>query len=79
MTSCKESYSQPNSRLPQHPNAKFIHMWIKGIRTALAFVKLDGQPKPRLKIECSLAYPGMTAGVLHGNIKQPHYSHISLP
>ena len=40
-----------------------IHMWIKGLRKAPAFAKLDGQPKPRLKIEHSLAYPGMTAGV----------------
>ena len=38
-------------------------MWIKGLRKALAFVELDGQHEPRLKIECSLAYPGMTAGV----------------
>ena len=40
-----------------------IHMWIEGLRKAPAVVKLDGQPKPRLIIECSLAYPGMTAGV----------------
>ena len=37
-------------------------MWVKGLRKAPALVKLDGQPEPRLKIECSLAYPGMTAG-----------------
>ena len=42
---------------------EFICMWIEGLGIALAFVKLDGQPEPRLKIECSLAYPGMTAGV----------------
>ena len=42
---------------------KFICMWIEGLRTALAFVKLDGQPEPRLKIEHSLANPGMAAGV----------------
>ena len=33
-----------------------IHMWIKGLRTALAFVELDGQPEARLKIGHSLAY-----------------------
>ena len=29
----------------------------------VAYITFDGQRKPRLKIECSLAYPGMTAGV----------------
>ena len=38
-------------------------MWIERLRTAPAFVELDGQPEPRLKIKHSLAYPGMTAGV----------------
>ena len=42
---------------------KVLCMWIEGLKKALAFVELDGQPEPRLKIECSLAYPGMTAGV----------------
>ena len=38
-------------------------MWIKGLKKTPAHFKLDGQPEPRLKIEHSLAYPGMTAGV----------------
>ena len=29
----------------------------------LVYDKFDGQCEPRLKIECGLAYPGMTAGV----------------
>ena len=56
---------------------EFICMWIEGLGIALAFVKLDGQPEPRLKIECSLAYPGMTAGVCCMEISssplQPHF------
>ena len=38
-------------------------MWIDGLKNAVAYVTFDGQHKPRLKIECSLVYPGMTAGV----------------
>ena len=38
-------------------------MQIEGLKRAPAYVELDMQPEPRLKIECSLAYPGMTAGV----------------
>ena len=38
-------------------------MWIEGLRTGAAFVKLDSQPKPRLKNRGQLSYPGMTAAV----------------
>ena len=38
-------------------------MLIQELKNVLAYVKLDGQHEPRLKIECSLAHPGMTAGV----------------
>ena len=38
-------------------------MWIDGLKNAVAYVTFDGLHKPRLKIECSLVYPGMTAGV----------------
>ena len=45
------------------PECKIICMWIEGLKNAPAYVKIDGEHEPRLKIEHSLAYPGMTAGV----------------
>ena len=38
-------------------------MWIDGLKNAMAYVIFNGQCEPRLKIEHSLVYPGMTAGV----------------
>ena len=43
--------------------SEVIHMWIEGLENVPAYVKFDGQCEPRLKIECSFAYPGTTAGV----------------
>ena len=42
---------------------KIICMWIEGLKNAVAYITIDVQCQPRLKIECSFAYPGMTAGV----------------
>ena len=38
-------------------------MWIEGLENMVAYVTFNGQRKPRLKIECRLAYSGTTAGV----------------
>ena len=38
-------------------------MWIDRQKNAVAYVIFNVQNGPRLKIECSLVYPGMTAGV----------------
>ena len=38
-------------------------MWIDGLKNVMAFVAFNRQCEPRLKIEHSFAYPGMTAGV----------------
>ena len=32
-------------------------------KNAAAYITIDRQHLPRLKIDCSFAYPGMTAGV----------------
>ena len=42
---------------------EIICMWIDRLKNAVAYVTLDGQCEPRLKIQHSLVYPGMTAGV----------------
>ena len=42
---------------------KIICMWIDGLKNAMAYVAFNGQCEPRLKIEHSFVYPGMTAGV----------------
>ena len=38
-------------------------MWVDGVKNAVAYVTFDRQHEPRLKIECSLVYSGMTARV----------------
>ena len=38
-------------------------MWIDGLKNTVAYVTFDRHCKPRLKLEQSLVYPGMTAGV----------------
>ena len=38
-------------------------MWIDGLNNAVTYVTFDGHWHPRLKLDCSAWYPGMTAGV----------------
>ena len=38
-------------------------MWIDGLKNAVAYATFDGHHKPRRKLEQSLVYPEMTAGV----------------
>ena len=38
-------------------------MWIDGLNNAVTYVMFDGHWHPRLKLDCSPWYPGMTAGV----------------
>ena len=40
-----------------------ICTWIDGLKNTVAYVTFDGHSEPRLKLEHSLVYPGMTAGV----------------
>ena len=42
---------------------EILHIWIEGLKNAAAYVTIDGQCEPRLKIDHSFAYPGLTAGV----------------
>ena len=42
---------------------EIIHMWIDGLKNAVTYVTFDECREPRLKLDCSLVYPGMTAGV----------------
>ena len=42
---------------------KIIFMWIDGLKNAVSYVAFDRQCEPRLKIDHSFVYPGMTAGV----------------
>ena len=45
------------------PECKIICMWIDGLKNTVAYVMFDGHCRPRLKLEQSLVYPGMKAGV----------------
>ena len=38
-------------------------MWMDRLKNAVVYVTFDVHHKPRLKLECSLVYPGMAAGV----------------
>ena len=40
-----------------------IYIWIDGLKNAVAYVTFNRHSEPRLKLEHSLVYPGMTAGV----------------
>ena len=42
---------------------KIIHMWIDGLKNKVTYVMFDGHRHPRLKLDCSPVYPGLTAGV----------------
>ena len=42
---------------------EIICMWIEGLKNATAYITINRQYQPRTKIDCSFAYPGMTAGV----------------
>ena len=43
--------------------SKFICMWIDALKNAVAYVMFYWHHKPTLKIEHSIVYPGMIAGV----------------
>ena len=45
--------------------SKIICMWIDGLHDEVTWVTFDGHREPRLKLECSTVYPGMTAGVCY--------------
>ena len=62
-TFCKESYCQPDLRLPHHLNAKLYTCGLYGLHAEVTWVMFDGQREPQLKLECSSVYPGMTAGM----------------
>ena len=42
---------------------KILLMWIDRLKNAVAYVMFDRHSEPRLKLEHSLVYPGMTEGV----------------
>ena len=42
---------------------KIICMWIDGLKNKVFWVMFNRCREPRLKLHCSPAYPGMTAGV----------------
>ena len=42
---------------------EIICMWIDGLKNKVTFVMFNRCRHPRLKLDCSPVYPGMTAGV----------------
>ena len=38
-------------------------MWIEGLNYNMAYITIDGQHQPKIKIDHSFAYPGMAEGV----------------